>query len=83
MILDITYTNPERYVPPRWFSIYNISMNLDRLWDALGIIYCSYLSGQHKSDHFCVVMEIYIHRQVSEASKEAIKVVADLLCKRN
>ena len=35
MILDITYTIPERYVPPRWLSIYNISMNLDRLWDAL------------------------------------------------
>ena len=35
MILDITYTIPERYVPPRWLSIYNISMNLDRLCDAL------------------------------------------------
>ena len=35
LILDITCTIPERYVPPRWLSIYNISMNLDRLCDAL------------------------------------------------
>ena len=48
MILDITYTNPERYVPPRWFSIYNVSMNLDRLWDALVIIYCSYIRATQK-----------------------------------
>ena len=27
-------------------------------------------------------MEIYIRRQVSEASKEAIKVIADTLCKQ-
>ena len=27
-------------------------------------------------------MEIYIRRQVSKASKEAIKVIADLLCKQ-
>ena len=40
------------------------------------------LSGQDKSDNFHVVMEIYICRQVCEASKEATKAIADTLRKR-
>ena len=79
MILDITYAIPERYVPHRWLSIYNVSMYLDKLWDALVIFYNSYLSGQNKNDNFRIVMEIYVRRQVSEASKEAIKATADTL----
>ena len=36
MILDITYTIPETYVPPRWLSIYNIYES--RLWDAFALV---------------------------------------------
>ena len=39
------------------------------------------LSGQDKSDNFHVVMEIYVCRQVCEASKEATKAIADTLRK--
>ena len=40
------------------------------------------LSGQDKSDNFHVVMEIYVRRQVCEASKEAVKAIADTLRKQ-
>ena len=56
-------------------------MNIDRLWDALVIFYYSYLSGQDKTGNFRVVMEIYVRLQVSKASKEAIKAIADKLRK--
>ena len=46
------------------------------------IFYYSYLSGQDKSENFRVVLEIYVRRQVSKASKEAIKAIADKLRKR-
>ena len=46
------------------------------------IFYYSYLPGQDKSDNVRVVMEMYVRRQVSEASKEAIKAIADTLSKR-
>ena len=77
MILDRIYTIPERYVPHRWLSIYDVSKNLDRSWDALVIFYYSYLSVQDKSDNFRMVMEIRVRRQISEASKEPIKAIAD------
>ena len=82
MILYITYTIPKRYVPHGWLSIYDESMNLDRLWDVLVTFYYSYLSGQNKSDNFRVVVEIYVRHQVSQASEEAIKAIVDTLRKR-
>ena len=82
MILYITYTIPKRYVPHSWLSIYDGSMNLDRLWDVLVIFDYSYLSGQNKSDNFCVVVEIYVRHQVSQASEEAIKAIVNTLRKR-
>ena len=82
MILDIICTVPERYVPHRWLSIYDVPMNLDRLRDALVIFYYLYLSGQDKSHNFHVVRETYVRRQVREASKEAIKAIADTFRKR-
>ena len=43
--LGIKGTTPENYVPHRWVSVYDVSVDTERMWDAYYVFYFSFLTN--------------------------------------
>ncbi|XP_030828178.1 uncharacterized protein LOC115919185 [Strongylocentrotus purpuratus] len=70
--LGIKATIPERYVPHRWLSVYDVCVDTSRLLDALILFYYPFLSGSDSSTYLPVVDSMYQKHSISESVKKEI-----------
>ena len=71
--LGITYRQPEMYAATRWLSIYEITISHIYRFDALVVLYFSFLSDGDKILYKSRLDTIYSRRKATEESKKAIK----------
>ena len=73
MLLGVKYTMPERYVPHRWLSVFDISVDTTRLMQAYTVFYFGFLHKQDQSLYKERVNEILNDCEVSKQSKIKIE----------
>ena len=71
--LGITYHQPEMYAATRWLNIYEITISHIYRFDALVVLYFSFLSDGDKILYKSRLHTIYSRRKATEESKKAIK----------
>ena len=71
--LGITYRQPEMYAATRWLNIYEITISHIYRFDALVVLYFSFLSDGDKILYKSRLDTIYSRRKATEESKKAIK----------
>ena len=81
--LDIKYTKPERYVSHRWLSIYDVTCDIIRMWDALLLFYYSFLPTSEKDTYKNVVDEIYQQYEIDNATRNGIKKLQKIMAVKN
>ena len=73
IMLNIKFTMPERMVPHRWLSMYDVTVSTLRMMDPLSIFYFSFLSQDKKTQHRFIMDSIFANHQVSAESRERIR----------
>lgn len=51
IILGIHASRPERYIPHRWLSVLDVSLDILRLWDAFVIFYYAFLGNEDRATY--------------------------------
>jgi len=82
-LIGVRYTMPERYVSHRWLSVYDVSVDTLRLWDAFVVFYFGFLSQADRTHYLSRVVEVYHRRHVDTKAKERIRQIHDVLKKKN
>lgn len=81
-ILGVKFTVPERYVPTRWLSVYDVVVDTLRLLDVYTIFYFPFLSLPDRQHFFHLCKGIYLSKEIGDKAVRAIKVIQDRLEKR-
>ncbi|KAK9976852.1 hypothetical protein ABG768_018673 [Culter alburnus] len=55
IILGIHASRPERYIPHRWLSVLDVSLDTLRLWDAFVIFYYAFLGNEDRATYKDIV----------------------------
>ncbi len=77
--LGIKYTVPANYAPHRWLSVYDISVDTERMLDAYIVFYSAFLTKNDKEIYEEVVSEIYKRHGVDKSTITAMnKVLAKM-----
>ncbi|XP_071506624.1 uncharacterized protein [Diadema antillarum] len=71
--LAIKGTMPERYVSHRWLSVYDVSVDTERMWDAYIIFYFSFLSDTERRKYASCVSDIFKKHQVDDNTQIALR----------
>ena len=71
--LGIKGTTPENYVSHRWLSVYDVSVDTERMWDAYVVFYYSFLSDTDRTTYLACILDVYKKHNVSKTTQEAIK----------
>lgn len=72
VILGLKPTVPERYVPHRWLSILDVSLDTLRLFDAYILFHYSFLSAKDIPIYLEVMQEVIDRRAVPAEGKKII-----------
>lgn len=72
-MLGTKYTMPQRYVSHRWLSVFDVSMDTQRLFDALTVFYFAWIPEDERTPYLPVVVEIYKRLDVSNSSRTRIR----------
>lgn len=72
-ILGIFFSRPVCYIPHRWLSVLDVSLDTLRMWDALVMFYYAFLSSEDKRTYEDVVNAVLQKRGVQEAGRTRIK----------
>lgn len=83
IILGLKYTMPQRYVSHRWLSVFDCSIDLQRLFDAYILLYFSFVPKHNQTTYLAYVVEIYKRCAVSKKAKERVKQIHVGLAKKN
>lgn len=81
-LLGITYRVPERFIPHRWLSSYDVSLSTLAMFDVYQIFYYAFIEKSAKSDYLHVVNDILVKRQVSVPATARVKQIISLLEKK-
>ena len=71
--LGISPTSPERYVPHRWLSVFNVCLDTSRLFDAYTVFYYSFLPPEHHQEFKPVLQEVLNRAGLSSACRDKVK----------
>ncbi len=72
-ILGVPYNMPKRYIPHRWLSVYDATVPILQMIDALTVIYYAWIPANLKSVYNDIVTEIYERRGTTSGDKKVIK----------
>lgn len=72
-IFGIHFSRPECYIPHRWLSVLDVSLETLRMWDALVMFYYAFLSNEDKCTYKDIVSAILQKREVQETGRARIK----------
>lgn len=70
--LGIKYTTPEGYVSHRWLSVYDVSLDTERMWDADVVFYFSFLTKKDGAIYSDCILEVFKKCNIANSTKEAI-----------
>ena len=82
-LLGVSYTMPERYVPTRWLTVYDVSMDALRLLDAYTVFYYSFLPSADRVTFLRHCVEIYARLNLSPQVKDRIRDIQGQLSRKN
>ena len=71
--LGIKFTVPECYVPHRWLSVYDVSVDTECLFDAYQLFYFSFLSKEDSVTYRTCIDKHYEQYAVPESTRAAIE----------
>lgn len=72
-IFGIHFSRPECYIPHRWLSVLDVSLETLRMWDALVMFYYAFLSNEDKCTYKDIVSAILQKREVQGTGRARIK----------
>ncbi|XP_059386115.1 uncharacterized protein LOC132120909 [Carassius carassius] len=72
-IFGIHFSRPECYIPHRWLSVLDVSLEVLRMWDALVMFYYAFLSNEDKCTYKDIVSAILQKRKVQGTGRARIK----------
>lgn len=82
-LLSIRYTMPERYVPTRWLTVYDVAIDTLRLMDAYTLFYYSFLPADERLPFMRHCVEIYSRLNVSHEVRDRIRSIQCQLRQKN
>lgn len=65
-ILSVRFTRPENYVPHRWLSVYDVSVDTVRLWDAYVLCYYAFLNKEESKIFRDLISDVLDKRDLSD-----------------
>lgn len=83
ILSDLKYTVPQRYIPHRWLSIYDVSLDTIRLLDAYTVFFYFFLSDEDKGIFQDVLEGIYTKHSVDASAKEGIRKIMKPILRKN
>ncbi|XP_062595254.1 uncharacterized protein LOC134256589 [Saccostrea cucullata] len=83
LMLGVKFTMPQRYVSHRWLSVYDVTMDTLRMFDAFAIFYYSWVISLDfdKVKYLPVVVEVYHRLKVPKESRQRINDIMTHLLK--
>lgn len=82
-IIGVHTSRPERYVPHRWLSVLEVSLDTLCLWDVFIFFYYAFLNREDKEVYKETVDTVTLKRGVQEEGKARIKDIWNELGKRS
>lgn len=73
MLIGVPYTMPQRYVPHRWLSAYDVTLSNLRMMDAMTSFYYSFIPTKDKYIYQAILCAIFAQRSVSAEAKQRIR----------
>lgn len=73
IILGIHASRSERYIPHRWLSVLDVSLDTLRLWDAFVIFHYAFLGNEDRATYKDIVNGILEKHGVQEAGWTSVK----------
>ena len=85
LMLGIKFTMPQRYISHRWLSVYDVTIDMLRMFDAYTLFYYSWVVAMDidKAKHMPVVVEVYHRLKVTKESRDRVNeimMVGSLWC---
>jgi len=81
IMLNIKYAMPQRYVSHRWLSVYDVTLDTLRLFDALTVFYFPLLTESERVKFLPTIVEVYHRLGVSQSSRERISQIRKVMHK--
>ena len=81
-LLGLKFTMPERFVPHRWLSMYDVAVSTNRLIDAYKVFFYSLL-GKDKPLYTAHFVQIYHRRSISKESQAQIREIQKTIAKKS
>lgn len=78
-VLGIKPTTPARYVPHRWLSILDVSVDTIRLYDAYWVYFFSFVRPSDKDVYDEVLVDILNKANVTDEGKNTVKMIQEHL----
>lgn len=72
VVLGIKPTMPERYVPHRWLSVLDVTLDTMRLFDALTLYTASFIPLKDRETYQEIVDEVLKKRAVNNTGKQSV-----------
>lgn len=82
-VVNIKYTMPQSFISFRWLSVYDCTVDLQRMFAPLTLLYFSFLPKEEKREFLHIIVKIYKNLNVSEHGKDVIRALQKNLATKN
>lgn len=82
-ILNIKYVSPVLFIPHRWMSSYDAALNVLYLFDALTLLYFSFMKNCDQQLYFSILCSIYLSKGLSSSDRARVKAIQKKLAEKN
>jgi hypothetical protein len=81
--MDMPFTTPQRFIPHRWLSAYDVGLSTERLLAAYKVLYFGFLSKDDKVAYQSVLDDIYRKHSVGAKAEKRITSFHDTLTSKS
>lgn len=72
-LMGVSFSRPERYVPHRWLSVCDVSLDTLRLWNCYVLFYYAFLKKEERETYKEVVLDIVSESEMEEAGRKRLR----------
>lgn len=80
--MDIPATNPQRFIPHRWLSAYDVGMHTKRMLPVYKVLYFGFMGKEDKALYKDPLQQLYTDYHVSEKAQRRIAFLHQDLSKK-
>lgn len=80
---NIRYTMPQAFINFRWLSIYDCTVDFQRMFAPLSLFYFAFLYKEVKREFLHIIVKIYKNLNVSESARDTVRNVQATLASQN